>query len=349
MKTMLIDDVQPGMVLAEDIYSDNFILLIARDTEINQHIIARLKQIGIVFVPVRDKPLQSEQLESVYEAERRKFIQTYENSLTTVREFIHQARYQNHIEVEQIKVTAEDLMKEVMKSHSIIGRLNLVKDKDDYTYTHCVNVAILSGVIGKWLELPQSDTVELVCAGLLHDIGKTKIDDSILNKPGKLTNQEYEVMQDHTLEGFSLLCEIPDLPGSVGFAALSHHERYDGNGYPLGLHGNEVHLFARIVAVADIYDAMTSNRIYRKKVTPFIVAKQIADDRFGVLDPEISQMFLQNIRSLYVGNRVVLSNGLIGDVIFIDPHHLDRPVIYHEQGFIDLQKVKEVSITDVIG
>lgn len=347
MKTLLIDDIQPGMILAEDIYSENYILLIAKHTVIDRYTIVRLKEIGIVFVSVEEDDTKVKKVESVYDEERRNFIQTYENSLLTVREFMNQVRNQN-FEVDKIKATSEDLMKVVLKNYSVIGRLYLVKDKDDYTYTHCVNVAILSAMIGEWLGLPQADIVDLACAGLLHDMGKTKIDDSILNKPGKLTDEEYEIMQGHALEGFSLLCEIPDLRGGVVLAALGHHERYDGRGYPLGLRGKEAHLFARIVAVADIYDAMTSNRIYRKKVSPFTVAKQIADDRFGVLDPEISQIFLQNVRSLYVGNRVVLSNGVIGDVIFVDPDHLDRPVIYHDQGVIDLQKTKEIDITDVI-
>ncbi len=349
MKTLFIEDIQDGMVLDEDVYSANSILLISKNTTINQGIINRMKQLGITFIRVKEMEASTESMMNLFHEERQQFIRTYEQSLLAVKDLMKDARFGNNIDANRMKETAENLLRSVFQNYSIIGRLNLVKNKDEYTYTHSVNVAMLATMIGKWMRLPNEDIFQLACAGLLHDIGKAKIDDAILNKPSRLTVDEYAIMQEHALEGFSLLCDIPGLSGGVIFAALSHHERYDGNGYPFGLKGEEIHLYARIIAVADIYDAMTSNRVYRKKVSPFTVAKQIADDSFGVLDPKICQVFLNNISSLYVGNRVTLSNGLVGDVVFIDPQNLDRPVVFCEHEFVDLQKLHSIEVLNIIG
>jgi putative nucleotidyltransferase with HDIG domain len=347
--TMLSSELKPGMIIAEDIYSSDYILLIAKNTIINKSIIEKFIQLNIAVVSVMEDINKAEPIDSIYERDRKQFIQIYENSLSIVRHLVDDVRLGNNIDIDSVKESAQALLSTALKNNSIIGRLRLVKNKDEYTYTHSVNVALLAMMIGNWMKLPELDIYQLGCAGLLHDIGKAKIEDDVLNKPSKLSAEEFARMKRHTIEGFKLLCEIPGLPGDVMFAALSHHERFDGQGYPLELKGEHTHLYARIIAVADVYDAMTSKRIYRDKVSPFLVAKQIINDRFGILDPRISQIFLDNICNLYVGARVELSSGLVGDVIFIDPNIIDRPIIACEHGIIDLKKITGIEIVDIVG
>jgi len=347
--TVLSSELEPGMIIAEDIYSADYLLLIAKNTVINQSVIDKFMQLNIAVVSVMKDTSLVETVDSIYERDRKQFIQIYENSLLIVRHLVEDVRLGKTIDIGSVKESSQALLSTALKNNSIIGRLSLVKDKDEYTYTHSVNVALLAMIIGKWMKLSDLDIYQLGCAGLLHDIGKAKIEDAVLNKPAKLSTEEYTRMKRHTIEGFKLLCEIPGIPGDVIFAALSHHERIDGGGYPFGLKGEHTHLYARIIAVADVYDAMTSKRIYRDKVSPFSVAKQIINDRFGILDPRISQIFLDNICDLYVGTRVELSNGWVGDVIFIDPNTIDRPIVACEYGIIDLKSVKGIEIVDIVG
>jgi len=346
--TLLIDELQEGMQVATNIYNDQYVLLIKQGTILNRVMINKLRELNINLVKVCDG--NNGQLHNVYNNygyEDKQFIETYEKTLLEIRDIVKRLKFEKTIDVEKVKIAATDLLQEVLKNNNIQRKLKVVKGKDEYTYTHSINVAIISSIIGKWLGLDTSDIYNLSCAGLLHDIGKSITDERILNKPGELTEEEFKIIKNHTIEGFKLLGEVSDLHGGIIMSAISHHEKCDGSGYPLGLIRNEIHLYARIIAVADIYDAMTSDRIYRKKVSPFKVAEQIATDQFGCLDPNITQVFLKNISMFYIGNKVELSNGMIGEIVYINPHYPTRPVVAYQNQYINLLNSK-LEIIDVL-
>ncbi len=192
-----------------------------------------------------------------------------------------------------------------------------------YTFRHSINVAVLCGLLGSWLGLEEEKTLDLVRAGLLHDLGKIKIPLRILNKRSKLTPGEMAVMRTHPQEGVKLLCQ-EDYAADVLKGILEHHERIDGSGYPKRLQGREMALSAKVVAVADVYDAMMSNRAYHNGVTPFVVIEDLSRSMIGKLDPLICAVFLRNIKKQMLGERVILANGMEAKIIE-----------FEEQGFAE--------------
>jgi putative nucleotidyltransferase with HDIG domain len=223
-----------------------------------------------------------------------------------------------------------------------------MREADEYTYTHSVNVSLLSMLIGKWLKLDYYSIKSLVSAGLLHDIGKGKISPDILNKPGALTDDEFEEIKKHPAYGYQIAEKIPEVSDDILKAILMHHEREDGSGYPLGLKSEQIHDFAKIVAVADVYDAMTSNRAYRTMICPFDVIESIEKDNFGTLDHRVVSVFLKNIASYYMGDFVKLSNGDIGEIVYINPFNISKPIIRAANSYIDLSNEKKLKILELI-
>jgi HD-GYP domain-containing protein (c-di-GMP phosphodiesterase class II) len=199
----------------------------------------------------------------------------------------------------------------------------------------------MSIIIAKWMSLSDEEVDEIVSAGLLHDIGKTKISEDLLSKPGKLTNEEFEEIKKHTLLGYMMLGKVKDATGNIKCSVLMHHEKIDGSGYPTGATDDEIPLFPKIIAVADIYDAMTSNRSYRNKMCPFEVIKNLEMQTFGKLDTKVLTIFLKNIANSYLGDFVELNTGEICQIVFINPNRVWQPIVKFDDEFIDLSRDKD--------
>ncbi|MDE6232004.1 MAG: HD-GYP domain-containing protein, partial [Lachnospiraceae bacterium] len=210
-------------------------------------------------------------------------------------------------------------------NYHMLDMLNCMRGYDDLTYIHCINVALICNMMAEWLGYSKEKTDELTMAGLLHDIGKVKIPKDIITKPGKLNDDEYEVVKYHPKLSYEILRET-NLSEGVKKAVLMHHERYDGSGYPFKLKGNDISETARIVAIADVYDAMTANRVYRKGICPFEVIEYF-QNQISVYDPQFLLEFLEHTAQTYVGNKVQLSNGEVGKVAMINKQDIGRPVV----------------------
>jgi HD-GYP domain-containing protein (c-di-GMP phosphodiesterase class II) len=223
-----------------------------------------------------------------------------------------------------------------------------LKSKDEYTYRHTVCVGIISTLLGKWLNLPQSDLNDLSLGATLHDIGKARIPADILNKPGRLTMEEYAEMKRHTVYGYRLLKDIPELNDRVALIALQHHEREDGGGYPFSLPSDKIDEFAKIVAIADVYHAMSSSRVYHQAEPFHIVISQMQNDVFGKFNPKIMLVFLYRIMDSLVGKRVLLSNGEEGTILMVDKFEPLRALIKTEDTLIDLRLNRGLRISRVL-
>lgn len=224
-------------------------------------------------------------------------------------------------------VTAVDSMLEtVFNNESAALFLTKLGDYDDYTYMHCVNISVLASVFGRHLGLNEKDLHDLGLSGLLHDLGKAMIPDYILNKPGKLTADEFAVIQSHPLKGYSLLRGVKGLSKDVLAGALQHHEKWSGAGYPGGLVGDKINRFARIISVVDVYDAMTSNRVYHKKraetdVLGFLFKQK---DSFA---PSYVELFVKAVGIYPPGTLVRLSNNRLAVVCSANPDNTLMPLI----------------------
>jgi HD-GYP domain-containing protein (c-di-GMP phosphodiesterase class II) len=266
-----------------------------------------------------------------------------------VKEMFHLINEEKEIPLEVLNRSVIPAIHQASEFPSLYSVLSGLQAKDDYTYRHNIGVGVISTLIGKWLHLSESDLSMLSTAATLHDVGKIKIGDEILNKPGKYTQEEYEIMKLHTTFGFEIIKRTPNLPPELALVALQHHEREDGNGYPNGLKGAQIEFFSKIVAVADIFHAMTSKRIYKDAMPFYLVVRQMQEDRFGMLDPLICNIFIQRMMELAVGDEVILTDGRRGVIVNSNPLDLTNPLVKVDDEYINLSKHSNLFIKTLVG
>ena len=219
---------------------------------------------------------------------------------------------------------------------------------NDTVYAHCVNVALISRMIGRWLHLEQHDLDVLTCCGLFHDIGKLTIPDEVLNKPGKLTDEEFALIKSHPKTGYEIL-RNQNIDNRIMQAALMHHERYDGSGYPNQLTSELLSDFSTIVAIADVYDAMTAARSYREPLCPFQVIEKFEQEGFQKYHTKYIYVFLHNIASTYQSNRVMLNDGRGCKIVMLNQNTLSKPIVQFDDGScLDLSSHRELYITKIL-
>jgi HD-GYP domain-containing protein (c-di-GMP phosphodiesterase class II) len=237
---------------------------------------------------------------------------------------------------------------QLSKNKDIFELFEAVKAKDDYVYQHNVGVGVISTLIGRWMNLDDSELSILSLAATLHDVGKIKLPLEVLNKPGKLNEIEFQLIKKHTIFGYELLKGTTGLSLRIARVALQHHEREDGNGYPLGLKKENIDLFSSIVAVADIFHAMSSKRPYHEPLSFHEIVNQMTDGKFGVLNPQIISVFIENLMKRLVGKQVLLTDGREGEVVYINPHNIETPLIKLADYFLDLSQERDVHIKSII-
>lgn len=198
---------------------------------------------------------------------------------------------------------------------------------DNYFYHHSVSVGLLSAFIAKQMDYLDHEWIQIGLAGALSDIGMAKIDEDILHKNKSLTDREIEKIKAHPIYSYRLIEKSPLMTQSAKLAVLQHHERRDGSGYPLGLRNNKIEPYAQIIAVCDIYHAMTSNRHFQEKTSPFLVFEKLEAEQFSRIDPVVVHTFKKSIAHFSIGTKVRLSNGEQAEIIFTDPRLLTRPMV----------------------
>ncbi|MBT2649339.1 HD-GYP domain-containing protein [Bacillus sp. ISL-34] len=251
--------------------------------------------------------------------------------------------------IEVIKAEVAPVIAEAAKNPDIYYLFEELQANKEYTNRHNIGVGIIATYLGMKLGLSKENLSALTLAATLHDVGKTRIPESILEKPGKLTAAEYEEMKRHTIYGYELLKNIPGIPPSIALTALQHHEREDGKGYPLGLKGNDIHHHSKIVAIADVFHAMSSNRVYHQAMPFYKVIEQMNSDMFGKFNPEMLLEFVSRLMSTLVGKEVTLTNGRIGTIIMINPYDPLKVLLKTSTGIMDLRMEKEWQIERIIG
>lgn len=340
MQRIGIDRLKPGLELAKDLYSFDGQLLLARGTVIESRHLSRLAQLGISYLYI----LESASVPGGQEA----FGKVYEQSLNTVKIFMLEARLGQPLPRNEVLDTVDLLLNQVFDEVNIFKQLRLMKEKDEYLFTHSINVALLGILMARWLKLDEAVIKQVGLAGILHDIGKVLVSPEILEKPGPLTPSEFEEIKKHTVLGYNLASQYDWIPSEVSNAVLMHHERLDGSGYPLGASGESIGYLARMIAVADMYDAITSARVYSPKETPYKAAEVLWRESFGKLDPKAAKVFYDRAASFYVGQRVRLSNGEEGEVIYTNPTWPTRPTVKVDGKFYDLARDRNVTIKEII-
>lgn len=270
----------------------------------------------------------------------------YDKMLTLVKS-CYQSAIAGELRMYEIRKQMEQLI-EHQKDYQVLTFMPRMTTRHDYRYHHAVLCALSSYKLAQWLGLPQKDWLQVAFAGLLHDIGSAKIDPVLLNKPSRLTPEETEEMRRHTKYGYQLLKNVAAINEGVRLAALQHHEKIDGSGYPLRVDGSKIHMYAKIVAVTDIFHAMTLDKFYGNAQSPYVVLEQIQLESFGKLDPLIVRTFIHKVTQLHNGTRVRLNSNKVGVIVFTDSQHPTRPMITVDGEYINLRQQRHLFIQEVI-
>ena len=322
-----VEELESGMVTSEDVIEPGTErVLLLKGTTLDSVMIFNLKE----RYNVGEVSIKKSFSAASISAEMRAEINIHE-SLTTLKDVFGSDNDKPITEfskeaTRQIQNVTNELITSLYADDNILLKMHQLQSYDDYTYKHCLRVAMMAVTIGKSLDLPRKQMRDLCEAALLHDIGKRTIDVDIIRKPGRLTDDEFVAVKKHPQNGYLLLRKNGSYSEEILNAVLMHHEKFDGTGYPLGLKGGQITYLARIITVADVYDALTSNRPYRQ---PWSVAEAEEFMMGGAnthFDFDIITAFLAAFAPYPVASRVILSDGRIGEVVSNTTNVL-RPVI----------------------
>lgn len=336
-------DLRPGDRLAADTFNSYGLHILSANTELDGEDISKLFRHNIEYVDIAER----------YRAEaanrHAKIKQVYNCTVSGIIDLFKRAATDGKIDQKTVDVSFEPLACSFRNEADIISLLLALNTKDDYTYQHSVQVGMFAYYIAKWIGKSENDALLAGKAGFLHDIGKSRIDAAILTKPDKLTPDEYEEVKKHTVYGYEIITNSFGSKGSpLALAALQHHERFDGCGYPNGIKSADMHPLAKIVAVADIYSAMISSRIYQREKDLLFVLRELYRMSFGEIDPKITHVFIQRMIPHFIGKKVALNNGEEGVIVMTNPSDFFRPLVQVGSRFLDLSSQRELSIEKIL-
>ena len=356
-------DLTVGMMVADNVYSKAGQVIVRKDSILTRQMIAHLKYYMIPEIEVHDGELPEEikqalelresmehtQLERILQSKEYKvFKKEYTANVNMLQNSV------NDIILRNIPVDPPSLIEQTVQIFnsgdsyfSLFGMLHSMKQIDDTTFAHSVNVAMISRLIGVWCDFSDEDLDQLTLAGLLHDIGKCQIPDEILMKPQKLSKQEYEFVKMHAQFGYDII-KNQDLDRRIKRAVLHHHERCDGTGYPQGLNLDQLEDFESIISIADVYDAMTADRCYRSGLCPFEVISFFEQEGLQKYHPRYITTFLNKIANSYLNSDVLLSNNQVGRIVYINTR-LTRPIVQlRNRQFMNLLQYPDIYIQSII-
>lgn len=363
MKQLSVANLTSGMIAAEDITSHDGQVIVPEGVVLTQNIIARLENYCIYYVnveadrtrdlscPIAPQPADAS-ITGLYDSARsteekaavneqfNSFLGAFKRCSEHYRAILTGSVSRNE------PFTSDDLLKEVISLLRQDGReINIfdillnMRSMDNSIYSHCIGVALISNALSRWLGFSRNDQMMATACGLFHDCGILMLPLGISEKSGKLTPNEQNIIKTHPIEGFHLLSRYRSIPEPVKDAALSHHERCDGSGYPYGLKNDEISSFTKIVMIADTFDTIISDKAYRMSMCPFSVIKYFEDDGLQKYDAEYVLTFLEHVLNLYLRQKITLCGGMDGNVVFISRRSLPQPAIQAESNKdADLQK-----------
>lgn len=321
MRVLSVDKLKPGMVVGRSIYGSSGEILLAAGVELNQRYIQRLEQIGIMLLYIKDEVFDDVEIDDVVSQKTRV------EAVKATKEFMNGLKLNKKLDSKRVSRIVNNIIDDLMNNPDIIVNLVDLRAMNDYTFSHSVNVAILSTIIGVENGYDQIKLRNLAAGALFHDIGKTLIPENILNKTTPYTAEEEEEVKQHSILGFEILRKIEDFNLLSAHVAFQHHEKFDGTGYPRGLKGEEIDEFARIVTIAEFYDTLTSKGLDEKRHLPRHALEYIILNSGKFFDPKFVEIFIRIIALFPVGSIVVLNTGEQGAVIKVNKKFPSRPVL----------------------
>lgn len=344
-----VTELRVGDRLIANVFNDSGLHVLSNDTILSASDIEKLFRHSVQYVDiafrsgldtVRPRPANSPAVSEEMLAE-------FDSAVNGVKELFQQVAAEGKIDEQLVDEHFVPLSEQFRLEHDVVSLLITLNGKDDYTYQHSVQVGMISYYIAKWLGYSEEEAQKAGKAGYLHDIGKSQIPDEILNKPGKLTEEEYETVKQHTIIGKDIIEKSLQDAEDYALVALQHHERFDGSGYPYGITKERIHPLSNICAVADIYSAMISNRVYREKKNLLDVLRELHRLSFSKIDPMVTQTFIRHMIPNFIGKKVVLKTGEVGVIILNNPTDPFRPLIRIGEQFIDLSQARDLEVDTI--
>ena len=361
VKHIMLHKVTTGMKIAEDVYKGSQ-LVVKKDKEITQDVldvlhfssivsvavydgedesVAKKEMAAISAVPSHSEKLRNSETFKKFEEEFNETTETFTHALNDI------AKKNVKVSVDELFASANDIMENATNTYQLMDILSNIRYFDDSTYAHSLNVALLANILGRWLHFDDTKLKQLTVAGMLHDIGKVMIPKEIIQKPGKLTEEEFQAIKQHPVLGYKLL-SAKNVDDEISFAALMHHEKCDGTGYPTGAKREQIRDTAKLIAIIDVYEAMTANRCYRDGICPFQVIRMFEDEGYAKYDPTYMIPFLRGIADTYLHNTVLLSDGSHGEIILTNNATPSKPGLMVDGNFIDLAKRSDLTIEKIL-
>lgn len=361
-----------GYILLNDVYGKSGHSIMKENTVLTAEHIEILQKFLIPTVEVTTQPHYSHDVTRI---EKQQQVKAVEDKVEKkVNQAIPQEKEVLSFDQHYLEVVAS-FKKEYLQWNSgvpinianvrnmIIPLLNRIEDLDieiytlydfvepeEYIYHHAVSVSLISTFLAKELGFSNGEALQVGLAGILCDAGMTRVDEDILTKVGPLTGKQEQDIRNHPIYSLRMVENLPAVSRSVKLAVLQHHERMNGSGYPEGKSGDDIHLFARILAISDTYDAMASERLYKKSQTVYQVLATIESQQYSAFDPKIVQTFIKSLSLRSLGKTVELSNGRKGEIVFVNENNPTLPLIKMDdtKEVISLMENKELEILQFI-
>ncbi|WP_405109792.1 HD-GYP domain-containing protein [Paenibacillus sp. FSL K6-1217] len=337
-------DLKPGDHLRMDTFSSRGLHVLPKGSRLQLEEIAKLIQHGVDYVDidtVQEEPAPSSRT-SIIQSATGSFDIMIDGFESIYMEALSKGSFNQSVVDDILQPTLSTLD----KHKDVVTLLLLLDREDNYTYNHSLQVGMLSYYLASWLGYSKTECYEIGRAGYLIDIGNCRISPAILNKPGKLTPAEYEEIKLHTVYGYEIIQNSMNDPYTA-LVALQHHEREDGSGYPRQLTKTDIHPYAQIAAVADIYSAMTTHRVYQSKQELISVLREINSLSFGKLNGKPVQAFINHLMPNFIGKRVLLSTGDMGVIVMNNPLDVFRPLVQSEGKFLDLSRERKIAVVEI--
>lgn len=370
-KRIGINEAQVEMLVAEDVYNNENQLIFPANARLTEKAITRMRFHSVPFIKIfiEDKApepvsvprrpafetvsapaaIEESYFEKLRETDE---YRTFNQNFTTVASDFEKELsrvIQNSVETDSNRLTAGvfKILNSCRTGIQVFDLLHCTRTYDEVVFAHSLNVALISAVLGSWLNFSDSDLEVLIKCGIYHDIGKLAIPRNIVEKAGPLTPEEYTVMKSHTMRGYNILKDLK-LDRRVKLAAMMHHERSDGSGYPLSVKADQLDSMTKIVAIADVYEAMTAPRKYRKAKCPFEAVKIFESSGLSLYDTKYLMTFLEHITQCYMGYRVRLNDGTVGTIVYLNRQAYSKPMIKVGSEYIDLARTPGKFIAEIL-
>ncbi len=356
MGKIFVIDLKEGMITNEDIVTDSGVMVIPHGVALTQPIIDHLIMLGIPEIDI-DENASSGDNEAAeandHKQERKVHFEELRHEYDGVKDELDNA-FGNIVngkldkaEMDSVVNKCYDFFDSNNIGADVINMLYSMHGYSDTTYMHCMNVGMISALIGTWLGWSEENVRLLNACGLFHDVGKLLVPKEIIDKKGRLTEEEFAIMREHPANGYRLL-KNSDMDEHILNAAIMHHERNDGSGYPFGLTEERIDPFAQIVAIADVYEAMTARRSYHEPICPFDVIAQFEEEGLTHFNTKYLLTFIQHIADAYLHSHVILNNGESAEIVLINKTRKSKPLVITTSGRpIDLARELDYTISSV--